>query len=266
MFLCNKSLLNRAERVFVDVDIKPVAPGKPFETWGAKHNLRTSIDRLLMEELRTKYGAAKVKGIRVDKATHALLFPAVLPYCVKEILKMGALHEYYNGYVLEKVTRVIDGLTRSFDQGSKKKERIENKIDLRRIENKIDFLMYNYLQLSDMHMDSGELKVSRLEKPRFPLDEPKEIVAVPDYVAIVENKATFVLVAEDKAGTRNSTEGLIAQIFGESQCSTHNTRRKEVLRVVRRYNHYMTFFTRVQQRSKSTPCVTTSSCLQDSRI
>ncbi|CUI14238.1 Hypothetical protein, putative [Bodo saltans] len=45
MFLCNKSLLNLAERVFVDVDIKPAARGKPFETWGAKHNLRTSIDR-----------------------------------------------------------------------------------------------------------------------------------------------------------------------------------------------------------------------------
>lgn len=57
------------------------------------------------------------------------------------------------------------------------------------------------------------------------------------------DKSLIILVAEDKAGTWNSNKGHITQIFGESLCCTHNTRRKEVLRVVSMSNHYMAFFT-----------------------
>ncbi|CUG16701.1 Hypothetical protein, putative [Bodo saltans] len=62
-----------------------------------------------MEELRTKYGAAKMEGFRVDPATHALLHPAVLPCSVKTF-EMGALHNTYNTYNAYVYERIADAI------------------------------------------------------------------------------------------------------------------------------------------------------------
>ncbi|CUF32331.1 Hypothetical protein, putative [Bodo saltans] len=84
MFTLNPLLLRPVERVFLDADVKRIKPTKPTMMWKVSHNLRDCIDRVLMEDLRLKYGAKKMKGFRIDPLTHNLQHPTTLGCSIDE--------------------------------------------------------------------------------------------------------------------------------------------------------------------------------------
>src|SRR5206468_4176756 len=103
------SLLTRAERVFLDLNIRLVAPSRGKPRWTTRYNLHKSVDKLLMEELLDTYGKAAMRGIHVDPKSHQLVLPPKRVYTQKDLERskeMSEISGIYHTEVFDAVDRV----------------------------------------------------------------------------------------------------------------------------------------------------------------
>ncbi|CUG88219.1 Hypothetical protein, putative [Bodo saltans] len=242
MLAPDKSMLTRAERVFTDFKMQYVAPVAPWTTGGLSYDLHGSIDKLLMEELRTKYSAAKMNGISVDPVTHALRLPEVLPCSKIEIAEMRALHAMYNTDVFEEATNCINMLPGVRNKASERPCKSDGK------------LTSNWLRMSgfDSSASNNALKLKERDRRSFPWRGGRKISASPGWVAVQARSGDLVLIVEDKESKWHFNNGHVAQIFGQAlSCMYHNyftnsnrhATRPTKIHAVRMYNHFVTFFT-----------------------
>ena len=236
MLAPDKSMLTRAERVFTDIKLKYVSPVAP-----STYDLHGSIDKLLMEELRTRYSAAQMIGISVDPVTHALRLPEVLPCSKLEIEEMRALHAMYNTDVFKEATNCINMLRDTRNKSSKRPCKSDGT------------LTSNWLRLSGFGSGASNnaLKLKQCDGRSFPWRGGRTISATPDW-AVQTLAGDLVLIVEDKESKWHFNNGHVAQIFGQAlSCMYHNyftnsnrhATRPTKIHAVRMYNHFVTFFT-----------------------